>query len=68
MRKDIIAATFVHNTEYYSYPIELWKSGLREFETKVFESRKVEKPGDIATIQNECVNELLKVYHNILWV
>ena len=68
MRKDIIAATFVHNTEFYSYPVELWEWGLSEFETKVFESRKVEKPGDIATIQNECITELLKDYHNVLWV
>jgi hypothetical protein len=68
MKKEIIAATFVSNTKYYQYPIELWKQGLKDFETKVFECRKVQKPRDIATIQNECLEELFKDYHNVLWV
>lgn len=66
--KEIIAATFVSNTEFYQYPVELWKQGLKDFETKIFECRKVKIPGDIATIQNECLNELLKEYHHVLWV
>ena len=60
--KDLIAATFVSNTEDYQYPVELWKQGLKDFETRVFEGRKVNIPGDIATIQNECLTELFKEY------
>ena len=64
----MIASTFVANSKYYSYPIELWKWGLREFETKVFETRKVLKPTDIAVIQNECLDELFKTHDTVFWL
>ena len=64
----MIASTFVANSEYYSYPIELWKWGLREFETRIFETRKVLKPTDIATIQNECLAELFKTHDTVYWL
>jgi len=64
----MVAATFVSNTQYYSYPIELWKQGLKGFETKVFECRKVFKPEDIAIIQNECLTELFKTHDRVYWL
>ena len=64
----MIAATFISNSEYYSYPVELWKQGLKDFETKVFETRKVLKPEDIAIIQNECLTELFKTHDTVYWL
>ena len=64
----MIAATFISNSQYYSYPVELWKQGLKNFETKVFETRKVLKPEDIAIIQNECLTELFKTHEIVYWL
>ena len=64
----MIAATFISNSEHYSYPVELWKQGLKHFETRVFETRKVLKPEDIAIIQNECLTELFKTHEIVYWL
>ena len=64
----MIAATFVSNSKYYSYPVKLWKQGLKHFETRIFGTRKVLKPEDIATIQNECLKELFKTHDSVYWL
>ena len=64
----MIASTFVANSKYYQYPIDLWLWGLREFETKVFETRKVLKPDDISQIQNECLTNLFKTHDRVFWL
>jgi len=64
----MIAATFISNSQHYSYPVELWKQGLKNFETKIFETRKVLKPCDIGDIQNECLTELFKTHDIVYWL
>lgn len=68
MKKDLITATFVNNSEFYKYPVKLWKQALDGFELKIFKGRKVNEPMDISIIQNECLEELFKDYHNVFWV
>jgi len=64
----MIVATFVSNSRYYNYPVELWERELKHFETRVFAARKVLKPEDIAIIQNECLTKLFKTHKTVLWL
>jgi len=67
--KDLVVATMYNNTEYYEYPIELWKKGVSCFDNiQIFNCSKINDPSDIAKYQNQYVKELKKEYKYVLWV
>lgn len=66
----IAAATFISNTDNYTYPIEKWKKALKKYpqHIKKYPNNSVKNPGDIATFQNETLQEVFKNYDYCLFV
>jgi len=61
INKTICAATFVSDTDHYTYPIDLWEKQLTGFDgvhIKNYPKNSVKKPSDIADFQNKVLKEV----------